>query len=148
MGRVAVGTAQSSHKEKTINRKKTTQQGEETFPVWQAHSRTMRSIARQLRKQPTRSEHILWQAIRKRQLGGLRFLRQHPIGPAIVDFYCHEKRLAVEVDGGIHENRDVRERDLARQELIEMYGVRFFRCTAQEVEQNLEKVLEGILAAG
>ncbi len=107
----------------------------------------MRSIARQLRKRPTRSEHILWQAIRKRQLGGLRFLRQHPIGPAIVDFYCHEKRLAVEVDGGIHENQDAKEHDLARQELIEMYGVRFYRCTAQEVEQNLKKVLEGILEA-
>ena len=115
----------------------------------------MRSIARQLRRRPTRSEHMLWQAIRKRQLGGLRFLRQHPIGPAIVDFYCYEKRLAVEVDGGIHENRDVKEHDLAlggptgspRQELIEMYGIRFYRCTAQEVEQNLEKVLEGILEA-
>ena len=107
----------------------------------------MRSIARQLRKQPTRSEHILWQAIRKRQLGGLRFLRQHPIGPTIVDFYCHEKRLAVEVDGGIHKNRDVKERDLVRQDLIERYDVRFYRCTAQEVEQNLEKVLEGILEA-
>ncbi len=90
---------------------------------------------------------MLWQAIRKRQLGGLRFLRQHPIGPAILDFYCHEKRLAVEVDGGIHENRDVKEHDQARRELIEMYSIRFYRCTAQEVEQNLEKVLEGILEA-
>ena len=89
----------------------------------------------------------MWQAIRKRQLGGLRFLRQHPIGSGIVDFYCHEKRLAVEVDGGIHENRDVKEHDLARQDLIEMYGIRFYRCTAQEVEQNLEKVMEGILEA-
>jgi len=107
----------------------------------------MRSIARQLRKRPTRTEHMLWRAIRKRQLGGRRFLRQHPIGPAIVDFYCHEKRLAVELDGGIHENRDVKEHDLARQDLIEMYGIRFYRCPAQEVEQNLEKVLEGILEA-
>ena len=107
----------------------------------------MRFIARQLRNQPTGSEHILWQAIRKRQSGGLRFLRQHPIGPAIVDFYCQEKHLAVEVDGGIHENRDVKDYDLARQELIELYGVRFYRCTAQEVEQNLKKVLEGILEA-
>ena len=123
------------------------QEEKETSPVWQPHSRTMRSIARQLRKQPTRSEFILWQAIRKRQLGGLRFLRQHPIGPAIVGFYCHEKHLAVEVDGGIHENRDVKDYDLARQELIELYGVRFYRCTAQEVEQDLKKVLEGILEA-
>jgi len=90
---------------------------------------------------------MLWQAIRKRQLGGLRFLRQHPVGPAIVDFYCHEQRLAVEVDGGFHQENDVKEHDKARQELIEMYGIRCCRCTAEEVEQNLEKVLEGILEA-
>ena len=107
----------------------------------------LRQASRRMRRQPTKSEDMLWQALRKRQLAGLKFRRQHPIGPAILDFYCHEKRLAVEVDGGIHENRDVREHDLVRQNLIEMYGIRFYRYTAQEVEQNLEKVLEGILEA-
>ena len=55
--------------------------------------------------------------------------------------------MAVEVDGGVHQENDVKEHDLARQELIEMYGIRFYRCTAEEVEQNMEKVLEGILEA-
>jgi len=104
-------------------------------------------IARQLRNRPTQSEKLLWQALRKRQLAKLKFLRQHPIGPSIVDFYCHEKRLAVEVDGGIHHNRDVKERDQARQELIEMYGIKFYRCTSEQVEHDLEGVLEGILKA-
>jgi len=58
-----------------------------------------------------------------------------------VDFYCHEKRLAVEIDGGIHRRRDIKERDWNRQELIESYGIRFFRCTSDEVESNLEGVL-------
>ena len=104
-------------------------------------------IARQLRHRPTQSEKLLWQALRKRQLAELKFLRQHPIGPSIIDFYCHEKSLVVEVDGGIHQDRDVKERDQARQELIEMYGVRFYRCTSEQVEHDLEVVLEGILKA-
>ncbi len=73
------------------------------------------------------------------------FLRQHPIGHSIVDFYCHEKQLVIEIDGGIHLNVDVKDRDKIRQKMIEDYDIRFFRCTANEVESNLEGVLAGIL---
>lgn len=73
--------------------------------------RPLRAIARRFRKRPTGSEELLWQALRNRQLDGLKFLRQHPIGVSIVDFYCHEKRLVVEVDGGMHKDRHVHERD-------------------------------------
>ncbi len=73
------------------------------------------------------------------------FLRQHPIGHSIVDFYCHEKRLVIEIDGGIHLNADVKDRDKIRQKMIEDYDLRFFRCTANEVESNLEGVLAEIL---
>ncbi len=76
--------------------------------------RALRQASRRMRRQPTKSEDLLWQALRKRQLAGLKFRRQHPIGPSIVDFYCHEKRLAVEVDGGVHQENDVKEHDLAR----------------------------------
>ncbi len=89
----------------------------------------------------TKSEKILWQAIRKRKINGLKFLRQHPIGVSVVDFYCHEKRLAVEIDGGYHLDSDIQERDANRQELIELHGIQVFRCTADEVENNLEAVL-------
>ena len=106
--------------------------------------RAVRMIARRLRRDMTPSEKILWQAIRKRRLGGMRFIRQHPVGVSIVDFYCHEKRLAVEVDGPIHRDTDVAERDRARQELIEQYGIRFYRCTSAAVEQDLERVLAEI----
>ena len=108
--------------------------------------RPLRDIARKLRKRPTGSEDRLWQALRNRRLDGLKFLRQHPIGVSIVDFYCHEKRLVVEVDGGIHKDRDVRERDQLRQELIEQHGVRVFRCSDEDVEQDLEAVLNRIRA--
>ena len=116
---------------------------------FQIHHRikAVRNIARMLRKTPTRSEDILWQAIRNRRLGGLKFLRQHPVGPSIVDFYCHEKRLAVEIDGPVHNQEEVAERDQARQELIEAYGIRFYRCANAEVERDMDKVLQGILKA-
>ncbi len=105
----------------------------------------LKATARRLRKLQTMSGKLLWQALRNRQLDDLKFLRQHPIGHSIVDFYCHEKQLAIEIDGGIHLNTDVKDRDKFRQKLIEDYGIRFFRCTANEVESNLEGVLAGIL---
>ena len=105
----------------------------------------LKATARRLRKRQTKSEELLWQALRNRKLDGLKFLRQHPVGPSIVDFYCHEKQLAIEIDGGIHLNTDVKDRDKIRQKMIEDYGIRFFRCTSNEVESNLEGVLAGIL---
>ena len=65
----------------------------------------MQDRARRMRKAPTPSEEFLWQALRNRQLDNLKFLRQHPIGPTIVDFYCHEKRLVIELDGGVHQGQ-------------------------------------------
>ncbi len=103
--------------------------------------RSIKWVGRILRRNMTNSEKILWQAIRKRRIDGLKFLRQHPIGVSVVDFYCHEKRLAIEIDGGYHLDSDIQERDAHRQELIELHGIQVFRCTAEEVENNLEAVL-------
>ena len=107
----------------------------------------IRAIARLLRGSSTISEEKLWRAIRNRQLGGLKFRRQHPVGPSVVDFYCHEKHLAVEIDGPDHNWEEVSKRDQARQELIEAYGIRFLRCTNEDVEMNLPEVLKKILEA-
>ena len=105
----------------------------------------LKATARRMRKRQTKSEKLLWQALSNRKLDDLKFLRQHPIGNSIVDFYCHEKRLVIEIDGGIHLNVDVKDRDKIRQKMIEDYGIRFFRCTSNEVESNLEGVVAGIL---
>ena len=107
----------------------------------------IRAIARLLRGSSTISEEKLWKAIRNRRLRGLKFRRQHPIGPSVVDFYCHEKHLVVEIDGPDHKREEVAERDKARQELIKAYGIRFYRCTNKEVDQDLPGVLEKILEA-
>ena len=61
---------------------------------------------------------MLWERVRNRRLGGLKFRRQHPLGPYIVDFYCAEHRLVVEVDGPIHEGQ--KEQDALRAECLEM----------------------------
>jgi very-short-patch-repair endonuclease len=105
----------------------------------------MTAIARTLRKNATPSEDMLWQALRNRQLDDRKFKRQVDIGAFILDFYCAKERLAVEVDGAIHDSQQDADRE--RQSLIESLGIRFVRVKAEEVEQNLPAVLNKIRAA-
>jgi len=107
--------------------------------------RKMVEIARQFRKNPTPSEEILWQALRGKQLDGVKFRRQQPIGPFVVDFFAPSHRLIVEVDGPIHETQQTA--DAERQRLLESLGLRFVRLPADLVEQNLPAALERIRAA-
>ena len=104
--------------------------------------RKMVEAARQFRKAPTPSEAVLWQALRDRQLDGIKFRRQQPIGPFVVDFFAPALRLVVEVDGPIHAAQQ--EADRQRQELLEMAGLRVFRLTAEEVEHNLPQALTNL----
>ena len=107
--------------------------------------RRMQSVARELRKNPTSAENQLWLALRKRQLDGRKFRRQVAIGAFVVDFYCASERLAVEVDGPVHDAQV--EADRIRQELIESLGIRFVRLTNEEVEHHSHLALEKIRAA-
>lgn len=97
--------------------------------------------ARRLRKRTTPSEEILWERLRGRQLNGLKWRRQHPIGPFVVDFYCEWTRLAIEIDGGVHEFDVVKRRDHERQEWLEAEGIRVLRVTVNDVMENLEETL-------
>ena len=90
--------------------------------------------ARSLREKQTRSEGLLWSILRARQLCGLKFRRQHPIGPWITDFACREKMLVVEIDGGYHD--ETVEEDLTRQKYLESLGWTVIRFTAEDVEQD------------
>lgn len=101
--------------------------------------------ARQLRQNATPAEQILWQALRNRQLNGLKFRRQHPIGRFILDFYCAEKRLAVEVDGGQHADPEQRRDDEARTAALAAHGITVLRFWNHEVLNHLEAVLQAIL---
>lgn len=103
----------------------------------------LKDLARELRKNMTHSEVLLWQQIRRKSLG-YQFHRQVPMLKYIVDFYCHELLLAIEVDGEFHKNPDVSTNDLERQEKIETYGVNFLRFDNKEIKQDINSVLEDI----
>ena len=97
---------------------------------------------RSLRRTQTVSEGLLWSVLRARQLCGLKFRRQHPIEPWIVDFACPQQRLVVEIDGGYHDN--IVENDLQRQEHLESMGWKVIRFRDKDVEEDAEAVARAI----
>jgi very-short-patch-repair endonuclease len=103
------------------------------------------TAARQLRQNLTPAEQTLWQALKNRQLNGLRFRCQHPLGSFIVDFYCPQCRLIVEVDGSIHSQQV--EYDLARTKHLNQFGYQVVRFSNQDVMTNLNSVLQQIVTA-
>jgi very-short-patch-repair endonuclease len=98
--------------------------------------------ARELRRNATPEERKLWQHLRKRQLGGHKFRRQSTIGHYVADFFCAEKRLIVELDGGQHSEEADRQRTVD----MERLGYRLIRFWNNEVTENLDAVLQRIRA--
>ena len=98
-----------------------------------------------MRHKATLAENTLWQRLRSGHLNGVRFRRQHAIGPWIVDFYCAAARLIVEVDGPIH--RGQQESDAERQAALEGYGLRVLRFTNDAVLGDIEAVVRDIARA-
>jgi very-short-patch-repair endonuclease len=92
-----------------------------------------------LRRDPTTCERILWEYLRARKMVGLKFRRQHPLGPFIVDFICLSKKIIIEVDGGIHDER--RDYDRQRDEWLQLQGFTVLRIKNEELEKNLEETL-------
>ena len=99
-------------------------------------------FAKRLRRDSTEVEELLWRNLRNRRLGGLKFRRQATLGRAVPDFVCMEKRLIVELDGGQH----AEEADAARTARLKALGCRVVRFWNNEVNENLDGVLERILA--
>ena len=95
-----------------------------------------------MRREPTAAENKLWQKLRNSQLHGLKFRRQHAVERFIVDFYCAEARLVVEVDGSIHDYTT--EEDVIRQHFLEGWGLRVVRFTNQQILETIDEVLEEI----
>jgi len=104
----------------------------------------MLEIAKDFRKQPQPSEAVLWNVLRARQLRGFKFRRQQPIGAFVVDFYCDEAGLIVEVDGPIHEHQQ--DADRQRQELLESLGLRVLRIQADAIISDIDTVLARLAA--
>ena len=92
----------------------------------------------------TPQEIKLWAHLRRKQLGGLKFRRQHPVYRFILDFFCYEHKLAIEIDGDSHAAPDQQAYDEARTEWLETRGYRVIRFTNRQVEHNIEGVLSEI----
>jgi very-short-patch-repair endonuclease len=101
-------------------------------------------LAKMLRNTMTYHENLLWEKLKGKQICGLRFRRQHPISFFIVDFYCHEARLVIEVDGEIHVDKI--DYDDGRSAEMEKFGIKVIRFTNLEVENIIEKVIRRIEA--
>jgi very-short-patch-repair endonuclease len=104
--------------------------------------------ARRLRRAMTLPEAILWRELRRRTLAGFRFRRQHPVGPYVLDFYCPEARLALEVDGAAHDNPTRAAQDEHRTAWLAERGIRVLRLPARNVLRgdDAEHVLPTIAA--
>jgi len=98
--------------------------------------------AKELRKNLTETEKILWTHLRKKQQNGMYFRRQHPYGIYILDFYCFKANLAIEVDGDIHLYR--KEYDEERTRYLESSGLKVLRFSNEEVEKQIEFVIDVI----
>ncbi len=98
-----------------------------------------RQLARQLRRQMTPAERVLWEQLRNHRLDGYKFRRQHPIGPFIVDFCSPALCLVVEIDGDIHDEQP--DRDLERAAYLAVHGYQVIRFRNEEVLQRLDWVL-------
>ncbi len=110
-----------------------------------ASSSVVQAAARRLRCEPTRAEVVLWEGLRKNQVRGIRFRRQHAVGQFILDFYSAAHKLAIEVDGDIHDHQT--EEDQARTEYLGTRGIRVIRFRNEEVLNETGRVLAAIREA-
>ncbi len=111
---------------------------------------SIKQRVRDLRRNQTEVEHLLWERLRNRKCGGNKFVRQYPFpfeyhGKKrlfIADFYCHDGRLAIELDGSVHAKHG--EYDKIRTEILQIMGLRIIRFSNKEIFNNIEAVLTAI----
>ena len=101
--------------------------------------------AKEMRKGPTKAEELLWEYLRNRKVRGLKFRRQHPLDKFIADFYCNEKRLVIELDGSIHDEKEQRDSDQGRTYELKELNITVIRFRNEEVTEDIKKVLERII---
>ena len=104
----------------------------------------IKARAPHMRRNPTAAEKCLWQRLRKRQVLGFRFRRQHPINRFIVDFYCRGAGLVIEVDGSVHDSPEQAEYDRQRETFLEERGIQILRFTNTEVLHGTDMVIDTI----
>ena len=108
-----------------------------------SYKSSLRKLSKELRNNSTISEIKLWGYIKGKALG-VSFNRQYPIENYIIDFYCKELKLAIEIDGESHDNEESQEKDEERQLKLESYGIKFIRLDNREVMSNIENSIKSI----
>ncbi len=109
------------------------------------HNRkVMEEVRRELRKQPTAFESLLWERLRGNQLAGRKFRRQHSVGVYILDFYCPAERLCIEINGNIHNNATAIIHDKERDVALTQLNIKTIRFSNNEVETDINVVLQKI----
>ena len=109
-----------------------------------AEEKELQKKARQLRNNMTKAEIILWSRLRSRQVDGYKFRRQQPVFEYIADFYCHELKLIIEVDGGIHTLPEVYKSDIYRDKIFKLNGYHVIRFANHEIETEIKESVERI----
>jgi very-short-patch-repair endonuclease len=108
------------------------------------YNKSLKDYSRELRKNMTDAEKLLWAKVRNRQMKGYQFYRQKIIENFIVDFYCPRANLIIEIDGGQHYSDEAKQKDVARDDFLKSSGLRVFRFSDREVFENLNGVMEKI----
>jgi very-short-patch-repair endonuclease len=108
----------------------------------QVHNKPiLKDIRRELRKNPTLAEIILWRELQNKKLGGRKFRRQHSIGNYIVDFYCPSERLIIEIDGEVHNQKEQKEKDELKDINLQEMGYKIFRFSNNKVLNDICGIL-------
>ncbi len=115
-----------------------------SYPIYCGADPEILSLARENRKQMTLAEIKLWKLLRRKNILGMKFRRQHPLSMFIADFYCHQAKLIIEIDGGYHDDQNQKESDLGRQQALEDMGLLVIRFRNEEIEMDVEGVLDRI----
>lgn len=103
--------------------------------------------AKEMRKKATEAEGLLWSRLKNGKVAGMKFRRQHPIEKYIADFYCHEKKLIIEVDGDIHSQAEQKQIDKVRTDVLKELNVTVVRFRIEEVILNIDSVIAKIIEA-
>ncbi|RYE40940.1 MAG: DUF559 domain-containing protein [Sphingobacteriales bacterium] len=104
----------------------------------------LKELARRLRNNSTKAEIILWQMLKRRQMYGYDFHRQKPIDNFILDFFCNELMLGIEVDGYSHELIEIQNKDLVKEKCMNSFGITVLRFSVYQVLRDMENVLRHI----
>ena len=96
--------------------------------------------AKAMRENMTDAEEAVWKLLKSKNMLGLRFKPQHPIDIFIADFYCHQLKLVIEIDGGIHKSKEQKEYDIGRTAELEQWGIKVIRFSNEEVENNIHQI--------